>query len=145
MTTVKLGAGRDIEITVTGKLPARVFGPEIAYEIIFRNLLKNAIEYNESQIARVRINCMEKPGCWILSFKDNGVGIDPAHKDLMFSSYQRLPGGKKKRKGSGLGLYICKHLIEDLKGTIDVVSKVGSGATFLITIPKQPPELAVVI
>ena len=76
---------------------------------------------------------------WEISIQDNGIGFDEKYADRIFKPFQRLHG-RSKYEGSGLGLTICKKIVERHNGTISALSKPGVGTTFILTLPeKQPP------
>jgi signal transduction histidine kinase len=74
---------------------------------------------------------------WELSVSDNGLGVDPKYFEKIFQLFQRLDGDKSGRKGTGVGLAICKKIVELHKGSIHLESKPGEGTVFYITIPKN--------
>jgi signal transduction histidine kinase len=72
---------------------------------------------------------------WQISVKDTGIGIPPEHLDSIFDEFKRV-SFPEVVKGAGLGLAITKRLVEELHGTIEVVSEMGQGSRFAVTIPK---------
>lgn len=102
---------------------------------LFQNLLANAIKFRGEKPPRVYIEAREQPDAWLFSVKDEGIGIAPADQERIFQIWQRLhPRGKYP--GTGIGLAICKRIVERHGGSIWVESEEGKGATFFFTISK---------
>ena len=75
-------------------------------------------------------------GSWQIAVEDSGIGIPPEHLDSIFDEFKRI-SPSEDIKGAGLGLAITKRLVEELKGTIEVVSELGQGSRFVVTMPKM--------
>jgi PAS domain S-box-containing protein len=106
--------------------------------IIFNNLITNAVRYRDPRKAsRLHIAIDTTPGHARLEFADNGIGIAEEHLGHIFRMFFRASADSK---GSGLGLYIVKGVIDKLMGLITVSSTVGVGTTFTITLPHIKPE-----
>jgi light-regulated signal transduction histidine kinase (bacteriophytochrome) len=104
---------------------------------VFQNLISNAIKYHKKNVApNIKISAEELPAYWQFSFSDNGIGIDPIFFDKIFILFQRLHH-RDEYSGTGIGLAICKKIIEAHKGQIWVDSEPGKGSTFYFTIQKQ--------
>jgi PAS domain S-box-containing protein len=97
---------------------------------IIYNLISNAIKYHSSErTPRIDISCKKLNEYYLIEVKDNGLGIDPAQHEKIFSMFKRI---HNHVEGSGIGLYIVKKIIENSGGKIEVKSEVGKGATFKV-------------
>ncbi|MDB5550985.1 MAG: sensor signal transduction histidine kinase, partial [Rhizobium sp.] len=97
---------------------------------LFQNLIGNAIKYQSAGIPRVHVTSIRNSeDKWAFSVKDNGLGIDPQYFERIFGMFQRLHK-REKFAGTGIGLAICKKIVERHGGTISVESQLGQGSTF---------------
>lgn len=103
---------------------------------LFQNLLDNATKFHGKEAPRVHITAKEQEKDWLFCFRDNGIGIDPGYKDRIFIIFQRLHA-KSDFPGTGIGLALCKRIVERHGGKIWVESEPGKGAAFCFTIPKR--------
>ena len=101
---------------------------------VFQNLISNAIKFGGEKTPEIHISADKKGGEWIFSVKDNGIGFDPKYADKIFDTFKRLHTAVKY-PGSGIGLTICRKIIERHGGRIWAESEPGKGATFYFTIP----------
>jgi light-regulated signal transduction histidine kinase (bacteriophytochrome) len=101
---------------------------------VFQNLILNGIKYNKNQHPVVEIKCWKEGSFIIYSFEDNGIGIEERFWNQIFEPFQRLHT-KKEYSGTGLGLPICKKIIEKHRGEIWLTSQPGKGSKFYISIP----------
>lgn len=102
-------------------------------EMLFQNLLSNAIKFHSNQPPYIHIGVHRLQHEWKFSVHDNGIGIDPKHHDQLFVVFKRLVG--REYPGSGIGLAICKRIIDRHHGKIWVESEFGKGSTFHFTLP----------
>ncbi len=102
---------------------------------LFRNLLTNAIKYRGDKDPVITIDCADKGAYYLFSVRDNGIGISKEFHETIFTPFKRLHA-QEVIEGSGLGLSICKRIIELYKGRIWVESTPGEGAAFFFSIPK---------
>ena len=119
--------------TVThGPLPV-LLGEEVMLMQLFQNLISNAIKYCGKQPPEIHISAEREGSGWTFSVRDSGIGIDPADFQRVFGMFKRLHG--REVPGTGIGLALCKKVVERQHGTIWVESEVGQGATFKFTLP----------
>jgi signal transduction histidine kinase len=107
-------------------------GPQL--EQVFQNLISNAIKFRDGSIPFIEIGAESKDGRWIFSISDNGIGIAPEHAEVIFSIFQRLHT-RTEYSGNGIGLSICKKIIEQHGGKIWLGNHSGQGCTFNFSIP----------
>jgi light-regulated signal transduction histidine kinase (bacteriophytochrome) len=117
---------------IVADLPA-IRGSEIHLVTLFQNLLSNAIKYRSEAPPRIRISADQAGPVWIVRVSDNGVGIAPEYRDHVFGLFKRLDS--RDVPGTGVGLAICKKIVEGLGGKIWVESEPGNGGTFCFTAP----------
>jgi signal transduction histidine kinase len=102
---------------------------------VFQNLIANAIKFRKKEEApKIHVSAKKGRNEWILGVSDNGIGIDPVYSDKIFVIFKRLHT-REHYPGTGIGLAICKRIVEQHEGRIWVESKDGHGATFYFTIP----------
>src|SRR5690606_37002236 len=111
-----------------------VLGDPFRLSQVFKNLISNAIKYRSEKPLQVHISSTERENEHVICIRDNGIGIDPQYFHNIFVLFQRLHG--RERSGSGVGLAICKEIIDHHGGKIWVESDPGEGSKFYFTLPK---------
>lgn len=101
---------------------------------LFQNLIVNGVKYNDKEQPELKISGVRHSNNFIFSVRDNGIGIEKVYKDKIFDMFQRLHG-KEEYAGTGIGLAICKKIVNQYNGEIWVESEVGKGSTFFISLP----------
>ncbi len=101
---------------------------------VFQNLIGNALKYRRSDPPRINISAEAGADAWLVSVKDNGIGIAAPDQERIFGAFKRLHG--KEYPGTGIGLSICQKIVERNGGRIWVESEPGKGSTFLFTLPR---------
>jgi PAS domain S-box-containing protein len=121
-------------INIEGVLPA-IKADTTQMEQLLQNIIENALKFSEKSPPVISIKAQKKQGFCEFSIKDNGIGIDPQYSERIFQVFQRLHA-KNEYDGTGIGLAICKKIVERHKGRIWVESKgEGKGSTFFFTLP----------
>ena len=127
--------------TITYDPLPMVLGNELRLTMVFKNLIANALKYRRDAPPRIHISAVRNGDEWLFSIADNGIGIDPRYESRIFGMFKRLHG--HEYPGSGIGLALCKRVIENHGGHIWVESQLGHGSTFYFTLPLLPPSAAI--
>ena len=129
---------RRVAPSVTSDSLPAVVAEEVLLMQLFQNLISNSIKYRGKETPRIHVSAERDGEGWRFAVRDNGIGIDPEDADRVFGMFKRLHGSEIP--GTGIGLAICKKVVERQGGRIWVESEAGHGATFKFTIP--PPRRA---
>ena len=121
-------------IVTSDPLPTLV-AEEVMLIQVFQNLISNSIKYRGEETPRIHVSAERDGEGWRFAVQDNGIGIDPKDTERVFGMFKRLHGSETP--GTGIGLAICKKVVERQGGRIWVESEPGRGATFKFTIPPR--------
>ena len=124
---------------IWNKLPS-IKADAIQMTQVFQNLIANAIKFRSDEVPKICVECKEDDNFWTFAIKDNGIGFDGHFADKIFGLFVKLHG-KNEYEGTGIGLAICKKLVERRGGRIWAESETEKGASFYFTIPKRPDEV----
>jgi signal transduction histidine kinase len=102
---------------------------------VFQNLISNAVKFSPDS-PHIHVGCEQRPTEFVFFVRDNGIGIDPSKCDRIFEAFVRL-NTAREYPGTGIGLSICKKIVERHGGRIWVESSPGHGASFFFTIPRR--------
>jgi len=127
---------KSVDLKIDTQLPT-VACDKVRMRELFKNLISNAVKYNDKAQPQIEISCRAENGDFTFSVRDNGIGIDPEYHDKIFKIFQRLHH-REEYEGTGVGLAICKKVVEAHGGRIWVESAPGQGTAFLFTIPRAP-------
>jgi light-regulated signal transduction histidine kinase (bacteriophytochrome) len=123
-----------------GTLP-RVVGDRSQLVQLFQNLLSNAIKFHGIDPPQVDIEGKRDGAAWLFTVRDHGIGIEPQYTEHVFTIFQRLHT-REEYPGSGIGLAVCRKIVERHGGRIWVDSEPGQGSAFRFTIPARGLRLA---
>ena len=131
----------DADATVTCDSLPEVVADSTQLAQLFQNLIDNALKFRGTEAVRIHVGAVRREGGWEFSVRDNGVGIEPQFFDRIFGIFQRLQTHEHLR-GTGIGLAVCKKIVERHDGKIRVESEPGHGSAFFFTIPDKKPASA---
>lgn len=133
LAVLKLAVSENSAVVSHDPLPT-VMGDEMQLSQLFQNLVANALKFRGHTPPQIHVSAERKENAWQFSVVDNGIGIAPEYAERVFMIFQRLHS-RSEYPGTGIGLAICKKIVERHGGRIWVQSQPGSGATFFFTIP----------
>lgn len=114
-----------------------VMADRLQIEQLFQNLIGNSIKFRGEEPPCVHVSAEKEDSAWVFAVRDNGIGIDPKYADRIFIVFKRLHT-RDEYPGTGIGLAICKRIVEHHGGRIWVESTPNEGATFFFTLPFTP-------
>lgn len=133
----------ETDATVTWSELPTVEGDPAQLSQLLQNLVSNALKFHGDEPPRVHVDATPEDGSWRVSVHDEGIGIAPVHQERIFEIFQRLHH-RDEVDGHGVGLPVCKRIVERHGGTIHLESTPGEGSTFSFTLPStdpgEPPE-----
>lgn len=106
---------------------------------VFQNLIGNAIKFRSERRAEIHVGARRDHQRWVFFVRDNGIGIEPQYAQRIMMVFQRLHD-RRKYPGTGIGLAICRKIVQRRGGDIWVESRPGEGSTFYFTIPDRPTD-----
>ena len=113
-----------------------VQGDEVQLGQLLQNLIGNALKFRSDSVPRIHLGVTDSPHEWTIEVRDNGIGLEPQYYERIFMVFQRLHN-KGEYPGTGIGLAICKKVVERHGGRIWVESRPGDGSSFYFTLPKR--------
>jgi PAS domain S-box-containing protein len=122
--------------TITSDPLPRVRADGVQLTHVFQNLIANAIKFRSERTPEIQVGSRRQAGSWLFWVRDNGIGIEPQYYGRIFLIFQRLHT-RTKYPGTGIGLAICKRIVERHGGNIWVESQPGQGSTFYFTLPEK--------
>jgi PAS domain S-box-containing protein len=136
---------KENEVTVSYDPLPEVMADSTQLAQVFQNLISNAIKFRSKDAPEINISAEKDGDRWLFSVRDNGIGIDPKYSERIFEVFKRLHK-REEYAGTGIGLSICKKIIERHGGNIWVESELGKGSTFYFTLPvnfEKPHETTI--
>lgn len=128
------------EATVAHTPLPTVVGDATQLMQLFQNLVANAIKYRGENPAEVHVSAEQTDGGWQFCVRDNGIGIPPEQHDKIFKLFQRIRSTEDEYTGTGIGLAVCKRIVEQHGGRIWVDSEACGGSIFYFTLPSADPN-----
>ena len=111
-----------------------IYADRVQIKTVFQNIISNALKYNHSKPPKIHIKAEKEEDFWKFYVSDNGIGIEKQYYDKIFVIFKRLHS-RDKFSGTGIGLSICKKIVERHGGSISLQSKTNEGTTFIFTLP----------
>ncbi len=129
----------EADATVTCDSLPQIVADGVQIAQLFQNLIDNAIKFRGTAPVRIHVGAVRRPGEWEFAVSDNGVGIEPQFHERVFGIFQRLQT-KEHVAGTGIGLAVCKKIVERHGGRIWIEPEPAGGSAFFFTIPDKKPE-----
>ena len=129
----------EADATVTCDSLPEIVADGVQITQLFQNLIDNAIKFRGAAPVRIHVGALRRSDAWEFSVSDNGMGIEPQFFDRVFGIFQRLQT-KEQVSGTGIGLAVCKKIVERHGGRIWIESEPAVGTAFFFTIPDKKPE-----
>lgn len=137
-----LAKEKGIELKLDSQEDVKVSGDRLELRRVLTNVISNAIKFTDSGSVEVRLMSSNyanpgdsAPSAWVvIEVEDTGMGISSEDQKTIFEQFRQ---GSQKRSGSGLGLYLCRQIIQSHHGSIEVASEVGKGSVFIIRLPEK--------
>ncbi len=130
---------KEADVAIESDLPAAICDP-VRISEVFQNLVSNALKFSNARCPEVRIGCERRNGTSLFWVRDNGAGVPPEKRETIFRPFQR-GDSDTDLEGSGVGLTICKRVVEHHGGRIWAEDHDGHGSKFCFTLPAEPPPL----
>jgi len=129
---------KNIQLIIKFKGKLKIASDERRLSQVFTNLINNAVDFVPAKVGKITLNAEEEGGSVVFSVKDNGTGIEPKKQKKLFKKFYQVDTSvTRKHGGTGLGLTVCKGIINGLGGKIWVESQMGKGTAFYFSIPKK--------
>jgi len=125
---------QECKAVITHDILPKIKADESLLIQLFQNLIANAIKFRGEKQARIHISAERKDDKWVFSIQDNGIGINPKFSQRIFTIFKRLHT-VAEYPGTGIGLAVCRKIVESYGGQIWLTSEPGTGATFFFTLP----------
>jgi two-component system sensor histidine kinase KdpD len=132
-------AGHRLEIHVPEKI-SRILADPVWIERVLCNLLENAAKYSPAD-QPITVTAEQRENLVAISIADRGAGIEPLEQDLIFDKFYRGQSQRYRVSGTGMGLAICRAIVEAHQGAISVISQPGHGSVFTFTLPAAESSL----
>ncbi len=128
------GSIRESGAAVTSDSLPYVRGDHAQLVQLFQNLISNSLKYKSDEAPKIHLACERSGANWLFSLSDNGIGIEPKYSERIFLIFQRLHG-RNEYAGTGIGLAVCKSIVERHGGRIWVTARESGGSIFWFTLP----------
>jgi PAS domain S-box-containing protein len=133
LASLRIAVQESAAVVTRDSLPV-VLGDATQLAQLFQNLIANAIKFRGQETPRIHFTAERQGSAWLCSVRDNGIGIDPRNAERIFVIFQRLHA-REEYEGTGIGLAVCKKIVERHGGRIWVESRLGQGSAFFFTLP----------